>query len=1170
MNKRNFTKLTPINNVELNVYKDALDFAMNDADIKNVAISGSYGSGKSSILESYKNIHKEIKFLHISLASFGTETKNQWQKKQEEQQLEGKILNQLVQQIEKKQIPKSQFGARNKSDDSKAMLDKMALVVFALAIIFVFSFDSITTILKNMEKNTFTLIVNYFFSVNGLITSLALGFGSIAYFITRIVSMQYNGKLFKKFSIKGHEVELFEDKNDSYFDKHLDEIVYMLDNSEMDCIVFEDIDRYGHTEIFQQLRDINTLLNYQTGRKTTPVKFLYLIKDDTFSSKERTKFFDFIIPIIPVVDSSNSYDKFIELFKDEKSYEQMDKNFFQDILLYVDDMRVLKNIYNEYVIYNAQLSLREEECNKLLAMIIYKNLFPKDFAKLQLNQGYVYSVIVEKKREYIDRQRKAHEEAIDKCYNEMYIKSGQIDEKIKELERTLSKEDFKDNKAELDNERMNLIINSNDEISYHNKEKENLVGIRISTILNEDNMDWFFTTDNKDLINDVLNSEHYNLIKYLIREGMLDETYQDYIAYFYPNSLSRIDKAFIRNVLDDGDSQFKYRLDDVKTVVNRMKLGYFNRQSILNYDLLNYLLNSREYEQELNRVLSVASKNYQFVIQYMDSQEDISRFVSKMTARETSFVKDFIETEAVNEQYKTRYLIQSVIYNEGAELLFANTHNVITNYISEHYEILHEDISDVNKFIENLKKLNVKFLKIDIPKCNKVLLQKVYENNLYAMDRHIIADILRYIYKDIEEEAIVNRNYSSIKSKPEEPLAKYIDENIDDYLDHLIENSSAEFSDDESDAISLLNNNNVREDLKLAYIDKLTTSIGSIRDVNDVTLWSHLIDGRVLIYSEDNALYYYYEKGWEIDDTLVKYLNRGTTHAFSHAHIDKTIGEGSANKFFWSVVRCDDLTDEAYENILTSLHKRFKTFKEEGLSYEKVNILIKTGTIWMQAEDLKFMRGNYKDNKMFFITENIKDYINVVSDETAFDLAEMIDVLKTDINFNHKLSLLKLTNEPISMLPSELSESVKCHIVKYNFDVTDIEKILQLYDFITPKLKTCIDEKIIENVKYVTENQFVVPYNLCKKVFNSETVAQEDKKEVFALSVKRFNTEQIEKSVVLIGLLELLNVLERKHPQIEITEENKKVLDALEKVRWISSYSERNGMYYVYGKRMYT
>ena len=39
---------------------------------------------------------------------------------------------------------------------------------------------------------------------------------------------------------------------------------------------------------------------------------------------------------------------------------------------------------------------------------------------------------------------------------------------------------------------------------------------------------------------------------------------------------------------------------------------------------------------------------------------------------------------------------------------------------------------------------------------------------------------------------------------------------------------------------------------------------------------------------------------------------------------------------------------------------------------------------------------------------------------------------------------------------------------------------------------------------------------------------------------------------------------------IEITEENKKVLDALEKVRWISSYSERNGMYYVYGKRMYT
>ena len=62
-----FHKLTPKGNVDLDVYNDAIDFAMRNSDLRNVAISGAYGSGKSSVLESYKNRHHEKKFIHISL-----------------------------------------------------------------------------------------------------------------------------------------------------------------------------------------------------------------------------------------------------------------------------------------------------------------------------------------------------------------------------------------------------------------------------------------------------------------------------------------------------------------------------------------------------------------------------------------------------------------------------------------------------------------------------------------------------------------------------------------------------------------------------------------------------------------------------------------------------------------------------------------------------------------------------------------------------------------------------------------------------------------------------------------------------------------------------------------------------------------------------------------------
>lgn len=53
-------------------------------------------------------------------------------------------------------------------------------------------------------------------------------------------------------------------------------------------------------------------------------------------------------------------------------------------------MRLLKNIYNEYRIYYDRIQGTELSCNKLLGMIIYKNLFPRDFSELQLGKGQYF------------------------------------------------------------------------------------------------------------------------------------------------------------------------------------------------------------------------------------------------------------------------------------------------------------------------------------------------------------------------------------------------------------------------------------------------------------------------------------------------------------------------------------------------------------------------------------------------------------------------------------------------------------------------------------------------------------------------------------------------------------------------------------------------------------
>lgn len=48
--KYKFERLTPIDNMDLDVYEEAIDYVFSNSDVKNVAISGAYSAGKSSVL----------------------------------------------------------------------------------------------------------------------------------------------------------------------------------------------------------------------------------------------------------------------------------------------------------------------------------------------------------------------------------------------------------------------------------------------------------------------------------------------------------------------------------------------------------------------------------------------------------------------------------------------------------------------------------------------------------------------------------------------------------------------------------------------------------------------------------------------------------------------------------------------------------------------------------------------------------------------------------------------------------------------------------------------------------------------------------------------------------------------------------------------------------------
>lgn len=412
-----FERLTPINDVDLNVYEEAINYVFNNSDIRNVAISGAYSAGKSSILASYERKYSNLRFLHISLAHFeypdyqvGTEVK--------ESVLEGKILNQLIHQIPSENIPQTNFRVKKKISDKNIKWMTFEVVSFLVMLIHFTCFDVWEKYVNSLPNNSLKTILMISANPYALIGSgivMVIIFSIIVY---KLICTQKNKNVFRKLNLQGNEIEIFEESDDSYFDKYLNEVLYLFENAEADVIVFEDIDRFNANRIFERLREVNTLANIQLQKEENRIlRFFYLLRDDIFDSKDRTKFFDYIVPVIPVVDSSNSYDQFISHFKNSGIFEKFDESFLHGLSLYIDDMRLLKNIYNEFVIYFNRLNTTELDCNKMLAIITYKNLFPRDFAELQLNQGFVYAIfngkdsfieaeIKEMKEDIVERKQK--------------------------------------------------------------------------------------------------------------------------------------------------------------------------------------------------------------------------------------------------------------------------------------------------------------------------------------------------------------------------------------------------------------------------------------------------------------------------------------------------------------------------------------------------------------------------------------------------------------------------------------------------------------------------------------------------------------------------------------------------------------------------------------------
>jgi len=402
-----FSDLAPLDSIDnTSEYLNALDWALKNRRIRNVALCGPYGAGKSSIINSYLKSHADAqqKSLRISMATFieskteGSDSSHSVALKPDE--IETGILKQLFYKVPHTKIPQSRYRKLHKGGKLIAWRNLVLISIFLLLLGFIFAPDHVINVINILYETwpfstppAKVAIVAFAILFTGVLGSIAWCFYP-AFSRMKISSISISAKA---------NVEGDEESKESIFNKNMDEIVYFFEETRYRYVFFEDLDRLNDAAIFVRLRELNTLLNNDDEIKD-PVVFIYAVRDDIFSNEDRTKFFDFLIPIVPFINSTNSGEelsKRLEASKKKEFLYNISSSFIDDVSPFISDMRILKNIYNEFIIYKNTLQAEpnlELSDESMMALMVFKNLYPKEFAELQKEQGIVKQAFRDKVR----------------------------------------------------------------------------------------------------------------------------------------------------------------------------------------------------------------------------------------------------------------------------------------------------------------------------------------------------------------------------------------------------------------------------------------------------------------------------------------------------------------------------------------------------------------------------------------------------------------------------------------------------------------------------------------------------------------------------------------------------------------------------------------------------
>lgn len=547
--------------------------------------------------------------------------------------------------------------------------------------------------------------------------------------------------------------------------------------------------------------------------------------------------------------------------------------------------------------------------------------------------------------------------------------------------------------------------------------------------------------------NRIVEDHYFPLIRFLIVDGLLDETYWYYKGNFNVDTnkvLKRNDVIFLKGLLEGKKLDIFLNLETPDEIANRLNDSDFSRFNILNKKLLEYFLfnDDNRLEKLVNSVK--ANDLFKELLEILNTfdLEKTKKFVEVFVNNDSDVVLQLLDlcTEKYENAFKN--ILISIITNTEVK---QDSLKLFNRYFEENEPIVELiNTKDFNAFFDNLQLSEIKFTHLNEMDVTDEILSELEKIQAYKLNIDNVSLLAhRFLSSNIDYGSLLDCVYYKeclrcTKEYVESNFSRFISMYIDDVV------PECDFNNSEEIVVEILLSE-IEEEYKVKYLNKNKTNISNLKALqplgNREEIMIKLLETDKVICSCEN-INAYWNMSEQYDNEFIHYLERHISEDNSKAILESNVDVCN------SLINDPDVNDILFRFVILYADKQINSIYF-SMDEARVKLLIQRDLFAVSKNNIETLIDNKYDDRILQLIISYKEKEDDILEMLLeFELEEdlLYELINSNISDSNAFKLLEILGKRVSLrhISTEKDVVIK-KVMEDNLSQKNIEFICESF-----------------------------------------------------------------------------------------------------------------------------